>query len=221
MNTRPLFTIALILATAACSGDNTSTTDASVDAAKDATGKEASVIDSGPADVTVDDAPAGPTIDPVCNIAAQDAGAPDAASDAASDAAADADMDAAMDGGVADGGGTDSGGGGGSGGACVTIDDAGILCNPITNYPCKADAGEACDFSQNGFQCYPPPPDNTAALCASCDVQNGPACLPTSTCLPTANGNECARYCCDDSDCGNGHCDKTTFGSDPIGFCVK
>jgi hypothetical protein len=106
-------------------------------------------------------------------------------------------------------------------GSCIKRDDAGVDCNPITNDGCNfADAGEACDFAQNGFKCYNAPP-NTAALCASCDVQNGPACLPTETCVPTPTGDKCARYCCDDTDCTPGKCDKTTFQSDPIGFCVK
>jgi hypothetical protein len=137
--------------------------------------------------------------------------------------------------GVPDSGGGDSGGGqtidpactaagadAGSGGSCIAITgDGGVECNPITNSPCNADAGEACDFSQGGFHCYPPPPANTATLCQACDLTNGPACVGTATCVPTPNGNECARYCCDDTDCGSGHCDKTTFQSDPIGFCVK
>jgi hypothetical protein len=106
------------------------------------------------------------------------------------------------------------------GGACVTVDDAGVTCNPLTNAGCDfADGGEACDFSQQGFQCYNAPP-NTAAICAACDVQNGPACLPTLTCVPTATGNQCARYCCSDSDCPGGKCDTTDFQGPP-GVCVK
>ncbi len=108
-----------------------------------------------------------------------------------------------------------------SGGSCVTLDDAGVSCNPVTSATCATDAGESCDFSQTGFQCYPPPPPNTAALCAACDPQNGPECAPTSTCIATPNGNECARFCCTDADCTPGKCDTTTFQSAPLGFCVK
>lgn len=112
-----------------------------------------------------------------------------------------------------------------SGGSCVPIDDAGVFCNPITNGGCDSDAGEACDIDPNGdLGCFPPPPPNTAALCAACD-DNTIACAPGSTCLPATNapdaGSECAHFCCTDADCGNGHCDKTTFNSDPLGFCVK
>jgi hypothetical protein len=110
-----------------------------------------------------------------------------------------------------------------SGGACVA--DAGLPCNPVTNGGCNADAGEACDFSQQtGVQCYPPPPPNTQALCQPCDDQNT-ACVGGATCLPATNaaagGSECAKFCCDDTDCTPGKCDKTTFQSDPLGFCVK
>lgn len=104
-------------------------------------------------------------------------------------------------------------------GSCVTIDDAGIECNPVTNAPCTAT--QACDFSTTGFHCYDPPPPNTAALCAACDVTDGTACTGTSTCVPVDGGSACARYCCDDTDCAPGHCDKTTFQSSPIGFCVN
>ena len=157
---------------------------------------------------------------------------------------ADAGLDAAKDGGGKETSVKDTGGGGDvdndtgtptptidplctlgttpSGGSCFA--DAGLACNPITNAPCKTDAGEACDFTQGGFQCYPPPPPNTAALCASCDDQSI-ACLPGSTCLPATNdpqqGSQCAKFCCDDGDCAGGKCDKTTFQSDPFGFCVK
>ena len=112
-----------------------------------------------------------------------------------------------------------------SGGSCVPIDDAGVFCNPLTNGGCDSDAGEACDIDPNGdLGCFPPPPPNTAALCAACD-DNNIACAPGSTCLPATNapdgGSECAHFCCTDADCGSGHCDKTTFLSDPLGFCVK
>lgn len=141
------------------------------------------------------------------------------------------------DSGVKDtGGGTDAGGdapgptvdpqctvpaGNPSGGSCIP-GDAGLPCNPITNAGCDGGAGEACDFNnQTGVACYPPPPPNTTALCQLCDDQNT-ACLPGSSCQSATNGTmECMRFCCDDTDCTPGHCDKTTFQTDPIGFCVK
>ena len=107
-----------------------------------------------------------------------------------------------------------------SGGSCVTLTgDGGIECNPVTNSPCTST--QACDFSQGGFHCYDPPPPNTANFCEACDITNGPACIGTATCLPTDGGTKCGRFCCDDGDCAPGHCDKTTFQSGAVGFCVN
>lgn len=108
-----------------------------------------------------------------------------------------------------------------SAGSCVTI-DATNLCNPVTNAGCNAAAGESCDFDgAGGFKCWAPPPANTAALCAACDVTAGPACLPTSTCMATPAGTTaCARFCCTDADCGAGKCDTTITGGTP-GVCKK
>jgi hypothetical protein len=120
----------------------------------------------------------------------------------------------------------------GRGGWCITLTgDGGVECNPVTNAPCRADAGEACDFSigfgeGTGFHCYPPPPANTAAICANCDDWNGPACSGTGTCVSTTSGNQCARFCCDDGDCLAGHCDTSLVsgGVGPLadlGLCVQ
>jgi hypothetical protein len=110
-----------------------------------------------------------------------------------------------------------------SNGSCAPVDDAGN-CDPITNQGCDFnDGGFACDFNQTGFQCYNNPA-NTAALCAACDVQNGPACLPGSTCVPIdQTTTKCAKYCCTDADCTGGHCDLTTLSQfiSPAGVCVK
>lgn len=110
----------------------------------------------------------------------------------------------------------------GSGGSCVTLTgDGGVECNPVTNGGCNADAGEACDRTQiGGTHCFSAPP-NTAALCAVCDDTNGPACIPTATCVPTMNGVNCARFCCVDGDCGSGHCDTVTLGLPNFGVCVQ
>ncbi len=111
----------------------------------------------------------------------------------------------------------------GSGGSCVTLTgDGGVECNPITNAPCNSDAGEACDRTQTGgTHCFAPPPSNTAAPCAVCDDQNGPACMPTATCVPTTGGVNCARFCCVDGDCGSGHCDTVTLALPNFGVCVQ
>jgi hypothetical protein len=109
----------------------------------------------------------------------------------------------------------------GSGGACVTLTgDGGVECNPVTSAPCNIDAGEACDYEGAGFHCYPPPPPNTAVICGACDDTNGPACAPTGTCVPVDGGGQaCARFCCDDTDCGQGHCDKGT--GQTVGLCLQ
>ena len=90
-------------------------------------------------------------------------------------------------------------------GACVMI-DANNVCNPVTNEGCNTAAGEACDGGMNGFQCYPD--GNTQDLCQECGVTGSDYCKAGSTCL-----NQCAKYCCDDSDCGAGTCTKTLMGS--------
>ena len=111
----------------------------------------------------------------------------------------------------------------GSGGSCITVaPDAGMQCNPVTNSGCDAGAGEACDRTTNGgTHCFPPPPPNSAALCATCDDENGPACAAGASCVGTTNGLACAHFCCDDTDCAPGHCDTTTYNTAPLGFCVK
>jgi hypothetical protein len=86
----------------------------------------------------------------------------------------------------------------------------------VTNGGCNPTS--ACDFGadtnrQSTFVCYDPPPPNTAGICASCDDKTV-ACLGGFTCLY----GQCARYCCDDGDCGTGVCDPTNaFG---VGVCV-
>jgi len=95
-------------------------------------------------------------------------------------------------------------------------------CNPVTGTGCNAATGEACDYGQTGYQCYAPPPPNTAALCASC----GPSqwCASEMTCLYTNSAQtllKCVRYCCNDADCGGvaGSCAANYFG-DGVGICA-
>jgi hypothetical protein len=120
--------------------------------------------------------------------------------------------------------GTECGGGGGSidpacdapavapsNGSCI----AATPCNPVTNAGCDTAAGEACDFGEgtNGFQCYPAP--NDGALCGACNAQAGQYCQGTMVC----GGTKCARFCCNDGDCGTGKCDKTVTEAE-VGLCV-
>jgi hypothetical protein len=112
-----------------------------------------------------------------------------------------------------------------SNGSCIALmGDGGagtVSCNPITNAPCNT--GEACDLDTGGgYRCFAPPPANTATLCQTCDITNGPACVGTMHCITAlTNAAECARFCCTDPDCGSGHCDKTTYNTTPVGVCVK
>lgn len=98
-------------------------------------------------------------------------------------------------------------------GSCVTVDTTN-LCNPITNQGCATDT--VCDANDTGgFECFPG--DNTAPLCAACGESTS-YCAVGMHCL----GGKCARFCCDDSECGAGKCDKTYFeGGRPAGLCVE
>jgi hypothetical protein len=103
-------------------------------------------------------------------------------------------------------------------GACAT-DTTKFPCNPITNAGCPG--GQQCDYaigagSSNVFQCFPLDAMPTA-LCADCSTHY---CGAGLTCIGT-----CARYCCDDSDCGTGVCSKTAAevdqpGQGAVGLCV-
>ncbi|MBI4704632.1 MAG: hypothetical protein HY744_26305 [Deltaproteobacteria bacterium] len=103
-------------------------------------------------------------------------------------------------------------------GACAKVGDPGLDCNPVTNEPCDGKAGQACDsnYQDSKFQCYDPPNENK--LCTACGDQDG-WCLPTYTCV-----GKCAKYCCDNADCGpEGVCDKTIFadfGKGEVGACL-
>ena len=216
MNASPRLLTAALLLTAACSSGpaqpDASTEGGATDGGKDVAVKDVSTIDA-PVDAPVQTVNLDCTQPPGNDAGSTDAGSTDAGSADAGDAGADAG-----DAGSTDAGSTDAGGS--TKGSCVTIDDAGVSCNPVTNEGCNAAAGEACDVSQTGFQCWSSPP-NTGAVCTSCDLQNGPACLPTLTCVDTGNGTKCGRYCCVDSDCGSGHCDTSSFGTAPAGVCVQ
>jgi len=115
-------------------------------------------------------------------------------------------------------------------GACMTgpcmAECVKDLCNPVTNAGCSVEA--SCDLVYPGmFVCLPffdPPP---AALCAQCDNLTGPFCGPGLRCHP--GSSTCARYCCDDTDCGTGRCEFDSMlaigapvlvPGDKVGVCV-
>jgi hypothetical protein len=98
-------------------------------------------------------------------------------------------------------------------------------CNPVTNQPCNTAMGEACDLtgsmnSLNVYVCFPPP--NATDLCGACNNAGGPYCMGTQHCLENSMGmnGQCARYCCNDGDCGGGKCDTSTLPGG-AGVCVQ
>lgn len=112
-------------------------------------------------------------------------------------------------------------------GTCLPESPA-VTCNPmVRSYDCNWQAGAACDFDvrhysapASGFACFASARNHS---CESCGVIEG-LCHYGLTCV---NGL-CARFCCDDLDCGPGsRCDPTfvsaRLGSNPhaMGICVE
>src|SRR5262249_5393330 len=102
-----------------------------------------------------------------------------------------------------------------SNGACVTLGGS-VECNPVTNAGCAAD--QACQFDgRGGSVCSD---TGTSGLCEPCGQLTGPTdfCEPDYVCV----GTLCARFCCDDGDCGSGTCFKTQpiAPNIPVGFCI-
>ncbi|NUP10177.1 MAG: hypothetical protein HOW73_29355 [Polyangiaceae bacterium] len=100
---------------------------------------------------------------------------------------------------------------------CDCVDECiNNFCNPVTGEPCDVENGFACDLGADGYVCFGPP--NDTPICDACDNANGPWCENGHTCL---SDGSCAKYCCDDADCGSGKCDKTKQGNPDVGVCVK
>ena len=99
-------------------------------------------------------------------------------------------------------------------------------CNPFTNEGCNEAAGEVCDYNAGQFTCFPGPNDN--ALCEPCGGEDGfcgsgLSCIQSVTIDPDGVNirGGCARYCCDDGDCGSGTCGETvTVDGQTIGLCT-
>lgn len=108
-----------------------------------------------------------------------------------------------------------------TGGSCVTVSGT-IECNPVTNDGCDSGAGEACDFNEagDGYQCWDGP--NPQTICAECSDTIG-FCAGGLSCVEASSAGDfaCAKYCCDDTDCGpNGYCDDTLGLPGDIGLCL-
>ncbi len=124
-----------------------------------------------------------------------------------------------------------NGGSAGVGGALPTGGMGGhpspppYACNPVTNEGCDTAGNEACDVDtqHHSFRCYGPP--NPNALCASCGDAHG-WCQPTLTCLwnLVSEQGRCAKFCCDDGDCGpEGICDHQLlqgYAGGEVGLCM-
>lgn len=106
---------------------------------------------------------------------------------------------------------------------CTLADE----CNPVTHNGCTV-IGSSCDLLYPGyFRCFDP--DGTPAkICEKCDFQETPFCDSGLRCHPVTK--TCARYCCNDSDCGTGRCETDpmlAFGAEvsradnKVGICVN
>lgn len=109
---------------------------------------------------------------------------------------------------------------------CSPVCDAKDYCNPVTNSPCPTN-GTACDAAYPGVFLCLPPYGTPVALCGGCNNAVGPYCDAGMRCH--AASNKCARYCCNDADCGTGKCildTPTVFGAplanpmDLVGICL-
>lgn len=137
-------------------------------------------------------------------------------------------------GGEGEGGGTGGGGGTGpviqpacevpaeppSAGACVTVGGPGVPCNPVNGDGCDLEAGESCDFDppNEAFMCYPPP--NGQDPCEECPGPGDSFCSAGSTCDFAAG--VCAKFCCDDADCGEGNvCLKDAGAVAEYGYVLR
>jgi hypothetical protein len=80
--------------------------------------------------------------------------------------------------------------------ACAPVD----ICNPVNNSGCP---GDYCDTVNPGIFYCTGNIGTPVPLCAACDPTNGPFCDADLHCDPVSH--TCARFCCDDGDCGTGN----------------
>jgi hypothetical protein len=100
--------------------------------------------------------------------------------------------------------------------SCKTDCTVASDCNPVTSKECTT-SGDGCDVVGGAYTCLS---GATEAECAACDANAGPWCGPGLTCLADNTGaGKCARFCCADTDCGTGKCDKT-IAPGGVGLCV-
>jgi len=104
-----------------------------------------------------------------------------------------------------------------SNGACIAALSDDVKCNPVTNEPCSEVCG---NYGLGKFQCYTV--TSMVGLCADCstDICGGGYACPADADWP--GGERCAKYCCEDSDCGSGVCfkDGISTSAAPVGICL-
>lgn len=95
-----------------------------------------------------------------------------------------------------------------------------VECNPVTNEPCSEFCG---NYGQGLFQCYTTT-DSLQPVCGDCGADDL-GCIGGATCPADdgwPGGFSCAKYCCDDGDCGSGTCYKDGIATPdaPVGICL-
>ena len=113
---------------------------------------------------------------------------------------------------------------------CVTLGGANA-CNPVSN---AADGGGTCDTQacdsndMSGYSCFDL--SATVAACGETCSTNGNFCDAGYTCTDKdafmgtdIHANPvCARWCCDDADCGGGVCVSVNQAAGPgLGVCLS
>ena len=108
---------------------------------------------------------------------------------------------------------------------CSPACDAVDTCEPVVGTGCGSTA--SCEpFVPGVFGCLFPLGTLIAKVCETCDLFVDPICGAGMHCF--AGTSQCARYCCDDADCGTGKCvlDQTAAFGAPllnnthVGICL-
>lgn len=112
--------------------------------------------------------------------------------------------------------------------SCSPGCDAIDTCDPVLGTGCSQN-GSCEPFVPGVFGCLVPLGTVVAKVCETCDLFVDPICGAGMHCYPGSSGtSRCARYCCDDADCGTGKCvvDQTVAFGGPllhktmVGLCL-
>jgi hypothetical protein len=89
--------------------------------------------------------------------------------------------------------------------SCSPQCDAHDTCNPVLGTGCGTAA--SCEpFVPGIFGCLTPLGTVIAKICETCDLFVDPICGAGMHCFKGTSTSQCARYCCNDADCGTGKC---------------